>query len=77
MDWPHIIYYNLQEEYTIHYGKLQIIINGFFLGDDSMSKLFKEILCYLGLVLLYILADFIMYKGNINLKNYIVDAIIF
>ena len=41
-----------------------------------MSKLFKDILCYLGSVLLYILADFIMYKGNINLKNYIVDAII-
>ena len=41
-----------------------------------MSKLFKEILYYLGLVLLYILGDFIMYKGNINLKNYIVDAII-
>ena len=41
-----------------------------------MSKLFKEILYYLGLVLLYILADFIMYKGNINLKNYIIDAII-
>lgn len=41
-----------------------------------MSKLLKEILCYFGLVLLYIFADFIMYKGNINLKDYIIDAII-
>lgn len=41
-----------------------------------MSKLFKEILCYLGLVMLDIFADFIVYKGNINLKTEIIDAII-
>lgn len=41
-----------------------------------MSKLFKEILCYLGLVMLDIFVDFIVYKGNINLKTEIIDAII-
>ena len=41
-----------------------------------MSKLFKEILYYLGSVALYILGDFLMYNGDINLKNYIVVAII-
>ena len=41
-----------------------------------MLKLFKEILYYFALVALYILGDFIMYNGHINLKNYIVDAII-
>ena len=41
-----------------------------------MSKLFKEILCYLGLVMLDIFTDFIVYKGNINLKTEIIDAII-
>ena len=41
-----------------------------------MLKLFKEILYYFALVALYILGDFIMHNGHINLKNYIVDAII-
>ena len=49
---------------------------GCFLGDDRMSKFLKEIIFYFGSVFLYILGDFIMYNGHINLKNYIVDAII-
>lgn len=49
---------------------------GCFLGDDKMSKLFKEISYYFGLVIVYICADCIMYKGNINLKDYFLDAII-
>lgn len=48
----------------------------YFLGDDLMSKLFKEILCYFGLVILDIFVDFIAYKGNINFKTEIIDAII-
>lgn len=41
-----------------------------------MSKLFKEILCYFGLVIFDISLDFIFYKGNINFKTEIIDAII-
>ena len=41
-----------------------------------MLKLFKEILYYFASVALYILGDFLMRNGHINLKNYIIDAII-
>ncbi len=41
-----------------------------------MSKLFKEILCYFGLVMFDIFVDFIFCKGNINFKTEIIDAII-
>lgn len=47
----------------------------YFLGDDLMSKLFKEILCYFGLVVLDIFVDFIFCKGNINFKREMITAI--
>lgn len=41
-----------------------------------MSKLFKEILCYFGLVIFEISLEFIFYNGNINFKLHITIAII-
>lgn len=42
-----------------------------------MSKFFKEILYFIVGVMLYIFADAIMYRGHIDFRRYIIDAIIF
>ena len=41
-----------------------------------MSKLFKEILCYFGLVIFEISVEFIFHKGNVDFKLHIIIAII-
>lgn len=41
-----------------------------------MIKFLKEILCYFGVVILYIISDFFMYKGHLDIKKYLIFSLI-